>query len=85
MGEMSSCMRCGREVAARRLKEVVYEEGGRRARRKLMVCASCLDRLMNEAGRVRGVAGTEKHAAVHIDPGPGDGQRVSLGARGASC
>ncbi|MGH2756440.1 MAG: hypothetical protein ACRDI3_01485 [Actinomycetota bacterium] len=80
MGETSSCMRCGKELLKRRLKEVVHEEGRARVRR--LVCPNCLDQIMNESSRVRGVVGTEKAAAAHIDPGPGPGQHQSIGQRG---
>lgn len=80
MDEMTSCPRCGREVPPRRLKEVVHEEGRERIRD--LVCPNCLDDIMNTSGRVRGVVGTEKAAAAHVDPGPGEGDRESLGERG---
>ena len=79
MEDMSSCSRCGKEIATRRLKEVVYEEGRERIRR--LVCPTCLDQLMNESSRVRGVVGTDKAAAAHIDREPGDGERQSMGER----
>lgn len=79
MEEMTACSRCGRELPKRRLKEVVHEEG--RTRIRQMVCPNCLDQIMNTSGRVRGVVGTEKAAAAHIDPGPGSGRRASLGDR----
>ena len=80
MDQMFSCERCGRELTRRRLKEVVYEEGRTRVRR--LYCANCLDQVMNEASRVRGVVGTIRAAAAHIDPGPGPGEHVSMGVRG---
>lgn len=79
MDEMSSCARCGRELPKRRLKEVVHEEGRTRVQR--MVCPKCLDQIMNEAARVRGVVGTLKAAAAHIDPQSGSGEHTSLGER----
>lgn len=80
MDETAACMRCGRELPKRRLKEVVYEEGRERIRK--LVCPSCLDQIMNESSRVRGVVGTEKAAAAHIDQGPGPGEHQSMGQRG---
>jgi DNA-directed RNA polymerase subunit RPC12/RpoP len=80
MEEMSSCSRCGKKVPSRRVKEVVHEEGRTRVRR--LVCPHCLDQIMNESSRVRGVVGTEKAAAAHIDPGPGPGEHQSMGQRG---
>lgn len=80
MEETFSCMRCAKELPKRRLKEVVHEEGRMRIRQ--LVCSNCLDRIMNESGRVRGVVGTEKAAAAHIDRGPGGGEHQSMGQRG---
>jgi uncharacterized CHY-type Zn-finger protein len=82
MEEMLSCMRCHRELTKRRLKEVVHEEG--RTRIRQMVCPNCLDQIMNESQRVRGVVGTEKAAAVHIEQKPGTRKRQSFGERGRS-
>jgi hypothetical protein len=79
MDEQGTCERCGRELPKRKLKEVVYEEG--RDRVRMMLCPSCLDQVMNESQLVRGVVGTKKRAAAHIDPGPGSAERQSLGRR----
>ncbi len=79
MDDTSSCVRCDRELPKRRLKEVVHEEGRMRIRQ--LVCPNCLDQIMNESGRVRGVVGTETLAAAHIDRGPGTGERQSMGQR----
>ena len=80
MEDMSSCSRCGKDIPTRRLKEVVYEEGRERIRQ--LVCPTCLDQLMNESSRVRGVVGTDKSAAAHLDRGPGTGEHQSMGDRG---
>lgn len=77
--QISSCQRCGRELPQRRVKEVVYEEGRERVR--MMVCPNCLDQIMNDSQRVRGVVGSEKRAAAHLDRGPGASERQSLGER----
>ncbi len=77
--EVTSCQRCGREMPTRKLKEVVFEEGRERVR--LIVCANCLDQIMNDSQRVRGVVGTTKRAAAHLDPAPGGSERQSLGER----
>lgn len=82
MDETTSCMRCGKELPRRRLKEVVHEEGRTRVRQ--MVCPNCLDQIMNESSRVRGVVGTEKAAAAHIDRGPGNTRAWGNAAR-SSC
>ncbi len=79
MTEMSSCERCGAELPTRRLKEIVYEQG--RLRLREMLCPSCLDKAMNESKRVRGVVGTAKAAAAHLDPGRGPAIHQSLGER----
>lgn len=80
MDEQGSCERCGRALPQRKLKEVVYEKG--RERIRMMVCPNCLDQIMNSSQRVRGVVGTQKRAAAHLDPGVGTGERQSLGERG---
>ncbi len=77
--EVTSCERCGREMPTRKLKEVVFEEGRERVRQ--MVCGNCLDQIMNDSKRVRGVVGTTKRAAAHIDSAPGGSERQSLGER----
>jgi hypothetical protein len=79
MEDSTSCERCGRELSKRQLKEVVFEKG--RERVQLMVCPNCLDQIMNKSQRVRGVVGTHKRAAAHVDPGVGSGERQSLGNR----
>lgn len=79
MDEMSTCTNCGKELPSRRLKEVVHEEGRNRIRE--LVCPNCLDQIMNESSQVRGVVGTQKAAAAHIDRGPGKGERNSMGRR----
>jgi len=79
MTDVGTCERCGRELPTRMIKEVVYEEG--RDRVRLLVCPNCLDQIMNDSERVRGVVGTQKRAAAHIDPGAGAPERKSMGAR----
>ncbi len=80
MEEKFPCMRCAKELPKRRLKEVVHEEGRMRIRQ--LVCSNCLDRIMNESSLVRGVVGTQKAAAAHINRRPGPGQHQSMGRRG---
>lgn len=79
MKDVASCERCGRELPARMIKEIVHEEGRERVR--LLVCPNCLDQIMNESQRVRGVVGTQKRAAVHVDLGAGTSERKSMGER----
>lgn len=79
MAETVVCERCGRKVGERRIKEVVHEEGRNRIRR--LVCPSCLDAIMNDSRRVRGVVGSAKAAAAHIDPGAGPAEHRSMGER----
>ncbi|MGH2807453.1 MAG: hypothetical protein ACRDKT_09265 [Actinomycetota bacterium] len=61
------------------MKEIVHEEGRTRVRQ--LVCSNCLDQIMNESGRVRGVVGTKKAAAIHIDSGPMGTKHESMGER----
>lgn len=77
--ETFECDRCGRTWPKRQLKEVMYEEGKQRTKRNL--CPECLDEVMNAAGQVRGIAGDEKRAAIHITEAPGEGDRQSFGER----
>ncbi len=77
--ETFQCERCGREWPRRQLKEVMYEEG--RDRIKKNVCPECLDEIMNQSDKVRGIVGDEKKAAVHIDRGAGRSDREGLGER----
>ena len=70
--ETFNCDRCGREFPRRQLKEAFHEEGGQRVKRNL--CPTCLDEVMNEADKVKGVSGDEKQAAVHLDEGADAGE-----------
>ena len=67
------CDSCGREWPERQKKEAFFMEGKERIKKTL--CPECLDRTMNEADEVRGVAGDDKNAAVAIDQGTGDTNR----------
>ena len=75
-----TCDRCGNEFPAREMKEAFIEENGERVKKQFD--ASCLDKVMNESGEVRGVPGDEKRAAVSIDPEGSGGDRESFGERG---
>ena len=77
--ESFTCDRCGRSWPKRQLKEVMYEEGRQRVKKNL--CPECLDQVMNEAGQVRGIAGEEKRAAVHLSENPEGDERQSFGER----
>lgn len=79
--ETFTCERCGREFPRRQMKEVMYEEGRDRVKKQL--CPECLDQVMNRSDEVRGIAGEEKRAAVHLDnpEGDGGGERRSFGRR----
>lgn len=79
-GSRFSCDRCGREFPVRQMKEVMYEQGRERIREEL--CPDCLDDAMNEAGKVSGIAGEKKRAAVHLVGESGTGTRASFGTRG---
>lgn len=79
MADTFTCNRCGKEFPREKLKEVMYEEGKERVNKKL--CPNCLDKVMNEASRVRGIAGKEKRAAVHLSGTEGSTDRGSFGTR----
>lgn len=75
--ETFRCDRCSREFPKRQMKEAF--EGAGEERTKLELCPECLDEVMNEAGRVRGVPGEEKRAAVRV--GEGESSRGDFGER----
>lgn len=77
-----ACDRCGKEVPHDAVKELAYEVGPKAERKTEMVCAECLDRAMNEADEVRGIAGTHKNAAAHLSGGGGASERQSPSKRG---
>lgn len=79
MADTFTCDRCGNDFPREKLKEVMYEEGKERVRKEL--CPNCLDKVMNEASGVRGIAGEEKRAAVHLSGAEGSKDRGSLGTR----
>ncbi len=78
--EMFTCDRCGRSWPRRQLKEVMYEQGKERVKKNL--CPECLDEVMAEASQVRGIAGEEKRAAIHVVEGSDEQDRQSFGERG---
>jgi hypothetical protein len=80
---MAGCERCGRDVEENQLKEVFWEEGDQKERKQAMICPNCLDEVMNQADKVKGVAGEEKRAAAHIIGDGGAGERESMGERNA--
>ncbi len=75
------CDNCGNEFPQSQMKEVFVGDGP--DRKKQQLCPNCLDRRMNEADEVKGVAGEEKRAAVRVvEDGDGAGaERESLGER----
>ncbi len=77
--ESFQCDRCGRTWPKRQLKEVMYEDGRERVKKNL--CPECLDEVMNEAGQVRGIAGEEKRAAIHVSEAPDEPEHESFGKR----
>ncbi len=79
--DLATCQRCGRELPAAQLKELVYEQGPDKERVTEMVCPNCLDKAMNEADEVRGVAGQHKQAAAHVKGEGGEGERESFSER----
>jgi hypothetical protein len=74
-----NCDRCGREFPRRQLKEAFHEKGGERV--KWNLCPTCLDEVMNEADKVRGVGGDEKQAAVVLDQAAETVGRETFGER----
>lgn len=81
MADAASCDRCGRALPAGRLKELAYEQGDKKERVREMVCPNCLDQAMNDADRVRGIAGQEKAAAAHITGRGASGERTGPSER----
>jgi hypothetical protein len=69
------CQECGSSFPFRRMKEAFIWHGKERVRREL--CPSCLDEAMT-AGRVSGIVGQQKRAAVQITPGVEPGRRGSI-------
>ena len=76
-----SCQRCGKEVPHEAIKELAYEKGPQAERVTELVCAECLDKAMNQADEVRGIAGSEKKAAAHLSGEGGAGERASFSDR----
>jgi hypothetical protein len=74
-----TCERCGRDWPQRQLKEVMYEEDKDRVKQN--VCPECLDEIMNRSEQVRGIAGDEKRAAVHVGRERSGGEHESFGTR----
>jgi hypothetical protein len=52
------------------MKEAMYERGRERVRMRL--CPECLDEVMNASEGVRGIAGEEKRAAIHLNHPPSE-------------
>ncbi len=74
MQETFVCDRCGQEFPQRQLKEAFME--GQESRERDQLCPSCLDIRMNEADRVKGVAGEDKRAAVRLEDEEEEGNDV---------
>ena len=75
-----TCDRCGREHPDAEKKEAFVDEGGSEV--KKVLCASCLDEVMNQAEQVQGVEGNEKQAAVALDEAAEATDRETYGERG---
>lgn len=69
------CDQCGGQFPLRQMKEVFVWHG--RTRERLALCPADLDRAMAE-GRVSGIVGQEKKAAIQITPGEGKGIRKPI-------
>lgn len=72
MEETFVCQECGQTFPRRKMKELFVWHGKTRERRE--VCPSDLDRWMPR-GRVHGIVGEVKKAAVDLLPGVGMGVR----------
>ena len=77
MSDTVTCERCGMAVEQDAIKELAYEKGEAKERVTELVCASCLDKAMNEADEVRGIGGQVKTAAAHVSGDSGEGERKS--------
>lgn len=77
--ETFTCDSCGQEFPKRQMKEAFDGEGP--DRKKLELCPTCLDKVMNQSDEVRGVGGEEKRAAVVVEGDGGEGERQSMGER----
>lgn len=75
MDETFVCEECGGTFPRRQMKEAFIWRGKERTRRQIH--PACLDRIMAE-GRVSGIVGDEKKAAVQITPGEEPGVRKSI-------
>jgi hypothetical protein len=69
------CEECGGTFPRRQMKEAFVWHGRERVRRQLH--PACLDKAMAE-GRVSGIVGQEKKAAVQITPGEDAGVRKPI-------
>lgn len=69
------CNECGNSFSVRQMKEIFVWVGRKRVRREL--CRNDLDKAM-QAGRVSGIVGDEKKAAVQITPGVASGERKPI-------
>lgn len=69
------CEECGGTFPRRQMKEAFVWQGKSRVRRE--VHPACLDKMMAE-GRVSGIVGQEKKAAVQITPGEDRGVRKPI-------
>lgn len=69
------CEECGGTFPRRQMKEAFIWHGKERIRRQLH--AACLDKAMAE-GRVSGIVGQDKKAAVQITPGEDVGVRKPI-------
>jgi hypothetical protein len=74
-GDTFVCEECGGTFPRRQMKEAFVWHGKNRTRRQLH--PACLDKIMAE-GRVSGIVGQEKKAAVQITPGVDKGVRNSI-------
>ncbi|MGH2812273.1 MAG: hypothetical protein ACRDI1_06120 [Actinomycetota bacterium] len=69
------CDECGGTFPRRQMKEAFIWKGKERVRQQLH--PACLDKVMSE-GRVSGIVGQEKKAAIQVTPGEDPGTRKGI-------
>ena len=65
--QVFTCDKCGQEFPQEQMKEVFLGGDGPEKGERRELCASCLDKKMNEAPEVYGVPGDEKRRAVKLE------------------
>ena len=76
-----TCDECGQEFPREQMKEVFLGGEGPEKGERRELCASCLDKKMNEAPEVYGVPGDEKRRAVKLEEAGADTPAEATGKR----